>query len=220
MAAQPVAARGVCWATTANPTIADSRTSDGGGTGPFVSSLTGLTPSTLYHYRAYATNTAGTAYGGDLTFTTPSMSVDAGADQEVFEGVVVHLHAAVGCTVTLCSWTERSGRLVTISGGLTADASFTAPTVWTVAESTLVFRVNVVGPTGNAYDEVSVRVRPLGDANRDNCVDVLDLLDLIAAFGKCQGTAGYNAWCDFGGDGCVDVLDLLDLINNFGRSLG
>ena len=65
-----VTVRGVCWATTANPTISNSFTSDGSGTGTFISSITGLSPNTLYHVRAYATNTGGTAYGSDLTFTT------------------------------------------------------------------------------------------------------------------------------------------------------
>ena len=62
---------GVAWGTALNPTIAGSHTSDGavGATGPFTSSITGLTPGTLYHVRAYATNTAGTSYGGDVTFT-------------------------------------------------------------------------------------------------------------------------------------------------------
>jgi len=34
-----------------------------------------LTAGTLYHYRAYATNAAGTAYSPDTTFTTLSDSV-------------------------------------------------------------------------------------------------------------------------------------------------
>lgn len=65
-----VTARGVCWATTANPTIANSKTTDGTGTGVFTSSLTGLTGNTTYHIRAYAINSVGTAYGTDITFTT------------------------------------------------------------------------------------------------------------------------------------------------------
>ncbi len=36
---------------------------------PFTSSMTGLTPGTLYHVRAYATNDVGTVYGEDVTFT-------------------------------------------------------------------------------------------------------------------------------------------------------
>jgi pectin methylesterase-like acyl-CoA thioesterase len=65
-----VTARGVCWSTNASPTIADTKTSDGTGSGAFTSKITGLTPGTLYHYRAYATNSTTTSYGGDSTFTT------------------------------------------------------------------------------------------------------------------------------------------------------
>jgi uncharacterized protein (TIGR02145 family) len=65
-----VTARGVCWATTADPTINDSKTSNGTGAGSFASDLTVLQPGTIYHTRAYATNSIGTAYGNDITFTT------------------------------------------------------------------------------------------------------------------------------------------------------
>jgi hypothetical protein len=64
-----VTARGVCWRTTANPTTADSKTTDGSGAGAFTSAITGLTPAATYHLRAYATNTEGTAYGADVEFT-------------------------------------------------------------------------------------------------------------------------------------------------------
>jgi uncharacterized protein (TIGR02145 family) len=65
-----VTARGVCWSTTSNPDLGGSFTTDGTGAGTFISNITGLTPNTLYHVRAYATNKAGTAYGNDLSFTT------------------------------------------------------------------------------------------------------------------------------------------------------
>jgi len=66
-----VTARGVCWSTAVNPTIAlTTKTVDGAGTGSFTSSITGLTPNTTYHVRAYATNSIGTSYGGDSVFTT------------------------------------------------------------------------------------------------------------------------------------------------------
>ncbi|MFA6125816.1 MAG: hypothetical protein WC699_00795 [Bacteroidales bacterium] len=68
-----VTARGVCWGTAANPTVADSKTTDGTGTGVFTSTISGLTPGTLYHLRAYATNTEGTGYGEDVTFSTASL---------------------------------------------------------------------------------------------------------------------------------------------------
>jgi PKD domain/The GLUG motif len=65
-----VTAHGVCWSTSANPTTADFYTSDGNGTGNFTSSITDLSASTEYYYRAYATNTLGTAYGEEYSFTT------------------------------------------------------------------------------------------------------------------------------------------------------
>lgn len=63
---------GVVWSNTLNPTIADNKTTNGpvGGTGAFTSAMTGLTPNTLYHVRAYATNPSGTVYGADVSFTT------------------------------------------------------------------------------------------------------------------------------------------------------
>lgn len=63
-----VTARGVCYGASTNPTT--PCTSDGTGTGTFTSSLTPLSPSTTYHYRAFATNSVGTSYGSDLTFST------------------------------------------------------------------------------------------------------------------------------------------------------
>jgi fibronectin-binding autotransporter adhesin len=69
-----VTARGVVWSTSSNPTTGANLgiTSDGTGTGSFSSSLTGLSTSTTYHIRAYATNSAGTSYGSDVSFTTSS----------------------------------------------------------------------------------------------------------------------------------------------------
>ncbi|MBQ7489975.1 MAG: fibrobacter succinogenes major paralogous domain-containing protein [Bacteroidales bacterium] len=65
-----VSARGVCWDTLPNPTIADDHTVDGSGLGTFSSSMTGLIPGTLYYVRAYATNDIGTNYGNAVSFTT------------------------------------------------------------------------------------------------------------------------------------------------------
>jgi len=66
----PVTARGVCWNTTGNPTIADTYTNNGTGIGTWVSELVELQPATPYYARAYATNIMGTAYGEEKQFTT------------------------------------------------------------------------------------------------------------------------------------------------------
>ena len=66
----PITARGVCWSTSQNPTIANSKTVNGTGSGTFTSNPIGLLPGTTYYLKAYATNDIGTAYGNQLTFTT------------------------------------------------------------------------------------------------------------------------------------------------------
>jgi len=71
----PVTARGVCWSTTPGPTVSDSLTTDGTGAGSFESAITGLSESTTYYVRAYATNSAGTGYGDEVSFTTTDFSM-------------------------------------------------------------------------------------------------------------------------------------------------
>lgn len=65
-----ITARGVCWSKEQSPTIDDSKTTDGSGSGSFTSEISGLDYDTEYYVRAYATNSAGTAYGDELSFTT------------------------------------------------------------------------------------------------------------------------------------------------------
>ena len=104
-----ITARGTCWATTANPSITGSKTSDATGTGSFISNLSGLTPGTVYHIRAYATNSAGTAYGSDLTFTTSPVVVPT-----------ITTNAVTGITLTSAvsggNITSNGGGAVTVSG--------------------------------------------------------------------------------------------------------
>lgn len=65
-----VTARGVCWSISQAPTIANSKTSDGTGTGSYISNITGMGPSATYYIRAYATNSGGTAYGNAVMCQT------------------------------------------------------------------------------------------------------------------------------------------------------
>ncbi|MCX7798564.1 MAG: pectinesterase family protein [Melioribacter sp.] len=69
-----VIVRGVCWNKTGNPTIKDSKTENGKGIGKFVSILYPLEPNTKYYVRAYATNSKGTGYGEEITFTTQQIA--------------------------------------------------------------------------------------------------------------------------------------------------
>jgi len=68
----PISARGVCWSTSPNPSLLNDFSQNGSGSGVFSSSITGLTLNTTYYVRAYATNSLGTAYGNEISFSTTS----------------------------------------------------------------------------------------------------------------------------------------------------
>lgn len=96
-----ITARGVCWSTNQNPTIADNKTTNGTGTGSFTSSITGLIPGKTYYIRAYAVNIIGTAYGNQITTITTAISP------------MITTNAVSDITST----TARSGGNITNDGG-------------------------------------------------------------------------------------------------------
>ena len=65
-----VSARGICWSESQSPETSGSKTTDGAGAGTFTSNLSGLTANKTYYIRAYATNSEGTSYGNEKSFTT------------------------------------------------------------------------------------------------------------------------------------------------------
>jgi len=115
----PVIARGVCWSTSPNPTIADNKTTDSSGTGGYISALTGLAPSTPYYVRAYATNSVGTAYGDQLSFSTIAFAIG----QNLFGGIIFYIdttgiHGLISATTDQGS--AKWGCLSIIGGTSTA----------------------------------------------------------------------------------------------------
>jgi hypothetical protein len=95
--------RGVCWSTNSNPTIANSRVSMGAGSGSISASLSSLSPGVTYYVRAYATNSAGTTYSSQVSFTTadcesapPTLILPAGG-------------STPGCCYLNFSWSKVCG---------------------------------------------------------------------------------------------------------------
>lgn len=96
-----VTEKGLCWSTSQYPTISDNHINQGSGIGSFNSSITGLSLSTTYYVRAYATNSNGTSYGSQVSFTTGN-----------------------GLPIVATSPVSKSGDNVISGGNVTSDGGF------------------------------------------------------------------------------------------------
>jgi uncharacterized protein (TIGR02145 family) len=82
-----VTARGVCWGIVKHPVVTGMHTVDGTGTGVFSSSITGLTANMQYFTRAFASNSAGTAYGKESVFTTTNTKQVSDVDGNIYNTI-------------------------------------------------------------------------------------------------------------------------------------
>jgi hypothetical protein len=159
-----VTARGVCWGTTANPTIAlSTKTTDGTGTGIFASAITGLTAATIYHVRAYATNSVGTSYGGDSTFTTTSTStiptitttaVTAITNTTASSGGTISTDGGAAITARGVCWSTTPNPTIALSTKTTDGTgigTFTSAITGLTAATTYHVRAYATNSAGTAY---------------------------------------------------------------------
>lgn len=75
--ASNVTSRGICYATTASPTVSNNTVASGSGIGSFNVTIPGLNPATTYYVRSYATNSSGTSYGNQVIFSTLGSAAQA-----------------------------------------------------------------------------------------------------------------------------------------------
>ena len=101
----PVTARGVCWNTLPYPTINNSKTTDGSGTGYYTSTVTGidLTSSNVYYVRAYATNQNGTTYGEQVMVSKENWDYKNLPSVE-YGGYIYRIYPDIGAM----TWTEAN----------------------------------------------------------------------------------------------------------------
>jgi len=95
-----VIARGLAYGLSINPTIAGTHTIDGSGIGSFSSLISGLTQSTTYNVRAYATNSVGTAYGNQVSFVTatpPPLTIFVEACTDILNYCIGGAYSLVCC---------------------------------------------------------------------------------------------------------------------------
>ncbi|MDP3451645.1 MAG: PKD domain-containing protein, partial [Bacteroidales bacterium] len=99
-----------------NPTISDSKTSNGSAIATFNASLTGLQPGTTYYVRAYATNYIGTAYGDQVSFTstTPPIADFIASFNAILPGGTVQFTDQSLNTPTSWSWEFGDGGTSTL----------------------------------------------------------------------------------------------------------
>lgn len=98
----PLIERGICYATHQSPTVTDAHIAVGNSVGSYNCNLTNLQIGTTYYYCAYATNSIGTSYGEQKSFTTRDGKP----------------------TVTTTTPT-RNGITVTTGGNVTSDGGYT-----------------------------------------------------------------------------------------------
>ena len=79
-----ISSKGFCWSTSQNPTLNDNVTTELSRNEPnmehFTATIRNLKDSTTYYVRAFATNSVGTAYGSEQTFTTLKADDNGGDD--------------------------------------------------------------------------------------------------------------------------------------------
>ncbi len=170
------------WTQTAGPGVALSgaNTATPGFTAPNVTADTVLTFTlTVSDGTLSATDTVSITVSNVAQNRAPV--ANAGPDQTVDEGATVTLEGSGtdpdGNTVTY-AWSQVSGPSVTLTGGTTANPTFTAPNV--AADSALTFQLTVSDGTLSHTDTVTVTVRnvgqgqnqaPVANAGADQTVD-------------------------------------------------
>ncbi|MCX6722725.1 MAG: hypothetical protein NT094_01495, partial [Candidatus Staskawiczbacteria bacterium] len=171
-----VTGRGVCWATTTGPTITNSKTLDGTGIGSFSSSLTGLNPGMTYFIRAYATNSAGTAYGNEFSFTTTA-----------------NLSTITTTAITaITSSSATSGGNITIDGGGTITARGVC---WSTTTGPTISNTKTTDGTGIGSFVSSLTALAPGTKYYVKAYASSD----VTAFSAVTATSGGNVTADGGG---------------------
>lgn len=168
MSNNPVTARGICWSTNPQPTLADAYTNDGAGVGSFTGLMSGLTPNTTYYARAYATNSLGTAYGAVVSFTTNDVTAVADLPTVITSPVtnIIQNHANCGGMVTADGGAPVTERGVcwnitgspSVTGQHSSDGSglgeFMSNIAGLTVNTTYYVRAYATNSAGTAYGDV------------------------------------------------------------------
>ncbi|MBR4584810.1 MAG: hypothetical protein IKO34_13515, partial [Bacteroidales bacterium] len=156
----PVTVRGFVWGTSSSNL--SNNVEVGSGTGSFTKEITGLTHSTTYYYKAYATNAAGTSYGqvksfATTTITAPAVQTNA-ASSISMTGATLNgnVTADGGATVTARGFvygTSASNLSQNVQSG-SGTGSFTKALTGLTHSTTYYYKAYATNSAGTAYGEV------------------------------------------------------------------
>lgn len=180
--------------TTYTSSSATSDAGSGSSSAGFTGTLSGLLPSTPYHYRAVASSTGGTAYGADKTFKTPPQQHIAGTPQ-------VDLSAS-GAQIAYSIATDDLPTTVYIQYGTSTSYGSVTPTIKlgpSLATANLFAFLSGLEP-GTTYDYQIVTQSADGTVVGSNqTFTTLDASpDLVAAKGTANPAAAGTTFASFG----------------------
>ena len=153
---------GHVWSVSDSPTVNNFKTTLGkrDNSGAFSSELTGLAPNMIYHVRAYATNSIGTAYGEEKTFTTlPDEMLVSTASAER----ITHDSATLGGQITYSGgnvvsergvcWAERKNPTIDDNSAVSIDQTdkFSVRIETLKPQTSYYYRAYVIAETGKVY---------------------------------------------------------------------
>ncbi|WP_421663229.1 cadherin-like beta sandwich domain-containing protein [Lysinibacillus telephonicus] len=192
--------RGIVYAVSENPTTSDSKETASGTTGNFTTELTELIPNTTYHFRAYATNSEGTSYGGNQTFTTNGLNNNAnlsnlklstGILNPVFSPGTTEYTTNVANSVTSISMIPTvadSTAFITVNGVPVSSGEVSADIPLTVGENDISI---VVTAQNNSKKTYRITVTRALSSNAD--LSNLTLSSGTLSPGFSSGTTEYTA---------------------------
>ncbi|HPI11759.1 MAG TPA: right-handed parallel beta-helix repeat-containing protein [Catalimonadaceae bacterium] len=122
--ASSIVQKGICWSTYPAPdTSLQTKTTEGSGTGKFVSQMKGLIGGTTYFVRAYAVNAKGLAYGNEISFTAGNPCDISSRDRGFLEYEFAKDSVLTPGTYKMNrNFTVKAGRKLTLMAGVIIEA--------------------------------------------------------------------------------------------------
>lgn len=184
-----LSARGTVWGTTASPT-GNSLAEGGTSVAAFTHSRTGLTANTAYTYRGYATNSAGTGYSADGTFTTfPLAPIVGTANSVTASGFTANWsHPTMGAasyTYTVEVDDDNAFGSINSTVSSIASSNTSQAIIGLAASTTYYYRVKAVNAQGSSvWSSTSAGVTTSSAAT-----PTLNPVTLASALSSTYGTA-------------------------------